>query len=72
VIEVVNGVVVGPVMHRVALCFNGREVAVGTVESWEEALIWCQSEWDRRKNDLLYGHYAGNNKSFPGFVQRRE
>lgn len=55
VIEVVNGVVVGPIMHRVALCFNGREIAVGTVESWEEAITWCQNEWDSRKKDLLAG-----------------
>lgn len=43
------------VMHRVALCFNGREIAVGTVESWEEAIAWCQNEWDRRKKNLLVG-----------------
>jgi len=55
VIEVVNGVMVGPVMHRVALCFNGREIATGTVESWEEAITWCQNEWDSRKKDLLAG-----------------
>ncbi len=54
-VEDVKWVVVGPLMHRVALCFNGREVAVGTVESWGEAIVWCQNEWDRRKKDLLAG-----------------
>ncbi len=51
VIEVVNVVI----MHRVALCVNGREIAVGTVESWEEAITWGQNEWDSRKKDLLAG-----------------
>lgn len=45
-LEVVDGVVVGPITHRSALCFNGREVAFCTLcESYDEALAWGQNEW---------------------------
>lgn len=45
-LEVVDGVVVGTITHRGALCLNGREIAVCTLfESYEEALNWGQNEW---------------------------
>lgn len=44
--EVVDGVVIGPITHRGALCFNSREVAFCTLfESYDEALAWGQNEW---------------------------
>jgi hypothetical protein len=48
VIEIVNGVVIGPLTHRAALCFNGKEVAASSVfESEEEAMVWGKEEWTR-------------------------
>lgn len=45
-LEVVDGVVIGPITHRGALCFNGREVAsCALFESYDEALAWGQNEW---------------------------
>ena len=52
-IEVVNGIVIGPITHRAALCFNDREVAVCTLfESYDEALSWGKNEWARIQERL--------------------
>lgn len=53
VIEYVNGVMIGPLTHRAALCFNGKEVAVSSVfESNEEAMVWGKEEWARLQECL--------------------
>lgn len=52
-IEVVNGVMIGSITHRAALCFSGREIASCSLfESYDEALAWGQNEWARLQERL--------------------
>ena len=52
-LEIVNGVIVGPPTHRAALCFNGKEVLVSSVfETEEEAIAWAREEWARMQETL--------------------
>lgn len=52
-LEVVNGVVIGPLTHRAALFFKGKEIAVcSQFESEAEAVAWGVNEWSRIKNRL--------------------
>ena len=52
-LEVVDGVIIGQLTHRAALCFNGKEIAVSTLfESWEEAIVWAHNEWSNIRESL--------------------
>ena len=72
--EVKYGQIVGPQMRRVALCLNGQEIAVGSVEDWPQAVEWGKETWDKLRaefeagvldasfSDSAYDLYSSGNK----------
>ena len=53
--EVKYGQIIGPQMHRVALCLNGQEIAVGSAENWEQAITWGKETWEKLRTEMGNG-----------------